>query len=308
MRRVQPDDRIWPAGTACAGTGDPPGRHPGLLERADPAGRVGSTPSGGRRFRSHSRSRLTHHPRAQPRRRGSRPWAGLLSDEALLADLRDTMTLRLRRAHANGAAAGQDVVLHATHGRGGGELRLPQGAAGGRHELPDLSPGRTANRGRPFAGGHDVSDLFERAGSAERQAASGAVLLEGGRTGSSRSPATWRRSTSRRVGWAMASAIRGDTKIAAAWIGDGSTAESDFHAALVFASTYKAPVVLNIVNNQRAISTFQGIARRRCATPRRAGPARCPMHRRGLSVSPSVDRVAEPLDHRRQERDHRLHE
>lgn len=63
------------------------------------------------------------------------------------------------------------------------------------------------------------------------------------------------------VGWAMASAISGDRKIAAAWIGDGSTAESDFHAALVFASTYKAPVILNIVNNQWAISTFQGIAR-----------------------------------------------
>jgi 2-oxoisovalerate dehydrogenase E1 component alpha subunit len=63
------------------------------------------------------------------------------------------------------------------------------------------------------------------------------------------------------VGWAMASAIKGDSKIAAAWIGDGSTAESDFHAALVFASTYKAPVVLNIVNNHWAISTFQGIAR-----------------------------------------------
>ena len=63
------------------------------------------------------------------------------------------------------------------------------------------------------------------------------------------------------VGWAMASAVSGDTRIAAGWIGDGSTAESDFHAAMVFASTYKAPVVLNIVNNQWAISTFQGIAR-----------------------------------------------
>ncbi|MBB4369695.1 2-oxoisovalerate dehydrogenase E1 component alpha subunit [Bradyrhizobium sp. cir1] len=63
------------------------------------------------------------------------------------------------------------------------------------------------------------------------------------------------------VGWAMASAIKRDNRIAAAWIGDGSTAESDFHAALVFASTYKAPVVLNVVNNQWAISTFQGIAR-----------------------------------------------
>lgn len=63
------------------------------------------------------------------------------------------------------------------------------------------------------------------------------------------------------VGWAMASAISGDTKIASGWIGEGSTAESDFHAALVFASTYKAPVILNIVNNQWAISTFQGIAK-----------------------------------------------
>lgn len=62
------------------------------------------------------------------------------------------------------------------------------------------------------------------------------------------------------VGWAMASAASNDDKIAAAWIGDGSTAENDFHAALVFASTYQAPVVLNIVNNQWAISTFQGIA------------------------------------------------
>ena len=62
------------------------------------------------------------------------------------------------------------------------------------------------------------------------------------------------------VGWAMASAISNDTKIAATWIGDGSTSEGEFHAALVFASTYKAPVVLNIVNNQWAISTFQGIA------------------------------------------------
>ncbi len=63
------------------------------------------------------------------------------------------------------------------------------------------------------------------------------------------------------VGWAMASAISGDNKIAVGWIGDGSTAENDFHSAMVFASTYNAPVVLNIVNNQWAISTFQGIAR-----------------------------------------------
>jgi 2-oxoisovalerate dehydrogenase E1 component alpha subunit len=62
------------------------------------------------------------------------------------------------------------------------------------------------------------------------------------------------------VGWAMASAIKGDTKIASAWIGDGSTAEADFHTALTFAHVYRAPVILNVVNNQWAISTFQAIA------------------------------------------------
>ena len=62
------------------------------------------------------------------------------------------------------------------------------------------------------------------------------------------------------VGWAMASAISGDTRVAAAWIGDGSTAESDFHSALVFASVYRPPVILNVVNNQWAISTHQAVA------------------------------------------------
>lgn len=62
------------------------------------------------------------------------------------------------------------------------------------------------------------------------------------------------------VGWAMASAIRGDTRIAAAWCGEGSTAEGDFHAACTFASVYRAPVILNVVNNQWAISSFSGFA------------------------------------------------
>jgi 2-oxoisovalerate dehydrogenase E1 component alpha subunit len=62
------------------------------------------------------------------------------------------------------------------------------------------------------------------------------------------------------VGWAMASAIKRDDRIATAWIGEGATAEGDFHHALTFASVYRAPVILNIVNNQYAISSFQGIA------------------------------------------------
>ncbi|MEL0209481.1 MAG: 3-methyl-2-oxobutanoate dehydrogenase (2-methylpropanoyl-transferring) subunit alpha [Novosphingobium sp.] len=62
------------------------------------------------------------------------------------------------------------------------------------------------------------------------------------------------------VGWAMASAIKGDTRIAATWIGEGSTAEGDFHSAMTFATVYNAPVIFNVVNNQWAISSFSGFA------------------------------------------------
>lgn len=62
------------------------------------------------------------------------------------------------------------------------------------------------------------------------------------------------------VGWAMASAAKGDSRIAATWCGEGSTAEGDFHSALTFAAVYNAPVIFNVVNNQWAISSFSGFA------------------------------------------------
>ena len=61
----------------------------------------------------------------------------------------------------------------------------------------------------------------------------------------------------------------------------GSTAEGDFHAAMTFANVYRAPVIINVVNNQWAISSFKaspavrtppsppallGTASRRCAS------------------------------------------
>jgi len=72
------------------------------------------------------------------------------------------------------------------------------------------------------------------------------------------------------VGWAMASAIKGEDHIAASWVGDGTTAEADFHHALTFAAVYQAPVILNVVNNQWALSSFQSTA----AGQRRAFAAR----------------------------------
>jgi 2-oxoisovalerate dehydrogenase E1 component alpha subunit len=62
------------------------------------------------------------------------------------------------------------------------------------------------------------------------------------------------------VGWAMAAAIKGDSRIAMGWIGDGATAEGDFHGAMTFAAVYNAPVIMAVVNNQWAISSFSGIA------------------------------------------------
>jgi len=76
------------------------------------------------------------------------------------------------------------------------------------------------------------------------------------------------------VGWAMGSAIKGEDHIAASWVGDGSTAEADFHYALTFAAVYNAPVILNVTNNQWAISTFQGTA----------GGERRPFAARGLGL------------------------
>lgn len=68
------------------------------------------------------------------------------------------------------------------------------------------------------------------------------------------------------VGWAMASAARGEDQVTASWLGEGSTAEGDFHSACTLASIYRPPVILNIVNNQWAISSFAGIAGGQSAT------------------------------------------
>lgn len=62
------------------------------------------------------------------------------------------------------------------------------------------------------------------------------------------------------TGFAMASAIKGDSRLAVGWVGEGSTSEGDFHSALTFAAVYNAPVIINVINNQWAISSFSGFA------------------------------------------------
>lgn len=193
------------------------------------------------------------------------PWAGGLDDAALLDGLRHMMTVRafdqrMMTAQRQGKASfyvqqlGEEAVACAFR------MALRPG---------DMNFPTYRQAGLLIAGGYPLVDMMNQVFSNENDPLHGRQLPTmysakdygffsiSGNLGTQYVQA---------VGWAMASAICRDTKIAAGWIGDGATAESDFHAAMVFASTYRAPVVLNIVNNQWAISTFQGFARGGAAT------------------------------------------
>src|SRR5215212_5755473 len=188
------------------------------------------------------------------------PWAGLLSDEELLEGLRHMMTLRAFDARMLIAQRQGKTSFYMQHmGEEAVSCAFRKALLPGDMNFPSYR-----EAGLLIAAGHSLGDMMCQIYSNERDPLRGRqmpVLY------SSKEDCFFSLSGNlatqyiQAVGWAMASAIKNDTKIAAAWIGDGATAESDFHAALVFASTYKAPVVLNIVNNQWAISTFQGIAR-----------------------------------------------
>ena len=65
---------------------------------------------------------------------------------------------------------------------------------------------------------------------------------------------------SQAVGVGLASRYKGLDEVTITWIGDGASAEGDYHYALNFASVFKAPVILNVVNNQWAISTHSNFA------------------------------------------------
>lgn len=62
------------------------------------------------------------------------------------------------------------------------------------------------------------------------------------------------------VGAAMAFAYRGERRVVGVWIGDGTTAQGDFHYALNFASVYRPPCILHTVDNQWAISTHRSLS------------------------------------------------
>jgi 2-oxoisovalerate dehydrogenase E1 component alpha subunit len=188
------------------------------------------------------------------------PWSGLLSDAELLEGLRYMMTLRAFDARMQMAQRQGKTSFYMQHmGEEAVSCAFRKALEPGDMNFPTYR-----QAGLLIAGGYPMVQMMNQIYSNEQDPLKGRQLpvmyasREHGFFSISGNLAT---QFVQAVGWAMASAIKHDTRIAAGWIGDGSTAESDFHAALVFASTYKAPVVLNIVNNQWAISTFQGIAR-----------------------------------------------
>ena len=65
---------------------------------------------------------------------------------------------------------------------------------------------------------------------------------------------------SQAVGVSLASSYKGLDEVTITWIGDGASAEGDYHYALNFASVFNAPVILNLVNNQWTISTHANFA------------------------------------------------
>ena len=188
------------------------------------------------------------------------PWAGLLTDDELLEGLRHMMTLRAFDARMLMAQRQGKTSFYMQHM---GEEAIS--CAFRKAILPgDMNFPTYRQAGLLIASGYPLVDMMCQIYSNERDPLKGRqmpVLYSSKEHGFFSVSGNLATQFIQAVGWAMASAIKNDTKIAAGWIGDGATAESDFHAALVFASTYKAPVLLNIVNNQWAISTFQGIAR-----------------------------------------------
>jgi 2-oxoisovalerate dehydrogenase E1 component alpha subunit len=188
------------------------------------------------------------------------PWAGSLTQDELLAGLRHMMTLRAFDARMLIAQRQGKTSFYMQHmGEEAVSCAFRRAMEPGDMNFPTYR-----QAGLLIAGGYPMVDMMNQIFSNEADPVKGRQLpvfyssKEHGFFSISGNLGT---QFIQAVGWAMASAISNDTCIAAGWIGDGSTAESDFHAALVFASTYRAPVVLNIVNNQWAISTFQGIAR-----------------------------------------------
>src|ERR1700746_1565715 len=159
------------------------------------------------------------------------PWAGQLSAEELLEGLWHMMTLRAFDARMLMAQRQGKTSFYMQHM---GEEAVS--CAFRRALLPgDMNFPTYRQAGLLIAGGHSLVDLMCQIFSNERDPLKGRqlpVLYSSKDDGFFSLSGNLATQYIQAVGWAMASAIKNDTKIAAAWIGDGATRESDFHAQL----------------------------------------------------------------------------
>lgn len=188
------------------------------------------------------------------------PWAGHWSRDELVRGLTDMVTVRtfdetMLRAHRQGATSFYMVSL--------GEEAI---ACAHRRALEarDMTFPTYRQQGLLVAAGYPLVDMMNQVLSNSRDPLKGRqlpVFYSSRQHGFFSISGNLGTQFVQSVGWAMAAAMSGTDGIASAWIGEGATAEPDFHSALLFAGTYQAPVVLNIVNNQWAISTPHDVAR-----------------------------------------------
>src|SRR5260221_283444 len=193
------------------------------------------------------------------------PWAGSLTDDEVMLGLRHMMTLRTFDARMQMAQRQGKTSFYMQHL---GEEAISC-AFRRALELGDMNFPTYRQAGLLIADGYPLVEMMNQIYSNELDPMRGRqlpIMYSSKAHGFFSISGNLGTQFVQAVGWAMASAIKGHTRIAVGWIGDGATAESDFHAPLAFAYSYKAPVVLNIVNNQWAISTFQGMARGEAGT------------------------------------------
>ena len=198
--------------------------------------------------------------------RRSASWAGTFAGRGADRGLRNMMLVRsfdarLLRAHRQGKISfymqclGEEAIACAQQ----------RALRPGDMHFPTYRQQGLLDRGRLSDRRHDEPGPVEHARPAQGPPAPGDVLVEGARLLLDLGQPRHAVHPGGRLGDGVGDARR-HRRSRRRGSAKGATAESDFHAALVFASTYQAPVILNIVNNHWAISTPEDFARGASAT------------------------------------------
>ena len=187
------------------------------------------------------------------------PWAGTLTGPELLEGLRHMLTLRAFDARMLTAQRQGKTSFYMQHmGEEAVSCAFRKALEPGDMNFPTYR-----QAGLLIAGGYPMVEMMNQIYSNEADPIKGRqlpVMYASKDHGFFSISGNLGTQFPQAVGWAMAAAIKGDSRIAMGWIGDGATAEGDFHSAMTFAAVYNVPVVLAVVNNQWAISSFSGIA------------------------------------------------